>query len=73
MRPVSVDGTFIKKSANSANLPPVAPVMATTATPISRAFSAARITFGELPEVLMATSVSPFRAEASSARAKTVS
>lgn len=70
---MSRDGTLIKKSANSASWPPDSPVIATTVTPNSLAVFAARSTLIELPEVLIAKSVSPGRADPSRALAKTVS
>ena len=70
MRGVSVDGTRKQMSLSGASLPPPSPVKPTTATPRARAASAARMMFGELPEVEIATSTSPVRPSASTWRAK---
>ena len=60
---VTVLGTRTPTSASAASSPPDAPVSATTRSPATRARSAARITFAELPLVEMAISTSPVAAE----------
>ena len=55
------------------SLPPLRPVNAITCMPRTRATSAARSTFGELPDVEIATSTSPAWPSASTWRANTKS